>query len=101
MEVKNTTLAEGKRAKFPDAVTERGRKHLLELREMVREGHRGVIFFCVSRADVSEFGTADEIDPKYGETLREVLAGGVEAMAWTTSVEPDSFELKRALKLRL
>ena len=101
VEVKNTTLAEGKLAMFPDAVTERGRKHLLELRDMVKEGHRGVIFFCVSRDDVTKFTTADDIDPKYGETLREVLADGVEAMAWTTSVEPDSFELKKALKLQL
>ena len=68
---------------------------------MVREGHRAVIFFCVSRSDVTTFAPADEIDPKYGKALREVVAEGVEAMAWSTAVEPRRFELLKPLPIEL
>jgi len=101
VEVKSTTLAEGTNARFPDAVTERGRKHLEELADMVAEGHRAVMFFCVSRGDVKTFSPADEIDSKYGEALRRVADAGVELLAYTTKVAPDSFELGKKLKIVL
>jgi len=82
VEVKNVTYREGRRGLFPDAVTERGAKHLRELREMVRRGHRGVIFFLVNRGDCGSFGPAREIDPRYGELLDQVTAEGVEALAY-------------------
>ena len=101
VEVKNTTLARGKRALFPDAVTERGRKHLVELMDMISEGHRAVMFFCVSRADVTSFSPADDIDPAYGTTLREAVEAGVELQAWSTQVTPASFELGKRLRVVL
>ena len=101
VEVKSTTLCENGEARFPDAVTERGRKHLEELAGMVREGHRAVIFFHVSRGDVESFAPADDIDPKYGETLRRVVKEGVEVQAWATDVTPNSLALARALPVRL
>lgn len=82
VEVKNVTAAvEGGRGFFPDAVTERGAKHLREMTEMVRLGARAVLVFCVQRGDVAEVRPADHIDPAYGRALREALAGGVEAVA--------------------
>lgn len=101
VEVKSTTLARGTLALFPDAVTTRGRKHLVELARMVDEGYRGVILFLVSRADVTRFAPADDIDPEYGRTLREVVAHGVEALAYTTKVEPGRIEIARKLPIRL
>jgi len=101
VEVKNTTLAEGDLAKFPDAVTSRGLKHLRELARVVEEGHRGVMLYCISREDVTRFTVADEIDPAYGKALREVAAAGVELIAYSTKVTPTSFELHRRLKIEL
>lgn len=101
VEVKSTTLARGNLALFPDAVTTRGRKHLEELARMVEAGHRAVILFLVSRADVTRFAPADDIDPDYGRTLREVTARGVEALAYTTKVEPGRLEIARKLPIRL
>jgi sugar fermentation stimulation protein A len=101
VEVKTTTLAKEGLARFPDAVTERGRKHLEELARMVHAGHRAVIFFCVSRGDVEAFSPADDIDPLYGQELRRALAGGVEALAYSTWVEPGRFELGRRLPIAL
>jgi len=101
VEVKSTTLAIAGEARFPDAVTARGKKHLDELVSMVSEGHRAVIFFCVSRADVERFAPADDIDPLYGATLREAAAAGVEVLAYSTRVEPDRIELDARLEVSI
>jgi len=101
VEVKNTTLMRGKRALFPDAITSRGRKHLLELIDMVHEGHRAMMFYCVSRADATSFGPATEVDPAYCETLLEAVRAGVELQAWSTLVHPKSFELGKRLRIHL
>ncbi len=78
VEVKNVSLVEDGHARFPDAPTERGRKHLLELKEMVAAGHRAALVFCLQRSDALTVGQADDIDPQYGQLLREAMAAGVE-----------------------
>ena len=90
IEVKNVTMASAHvpgRADFPDAVTERGRKHLGELGELVAAGHRAVQLFLLGRTDCASVGVADEIDPKYGETLREVVAAGVEVVVAQLAID--------------
>ncbi|HJW09505.1 MAG TPA: DNA/RNA nuclease SfsA [Holophagaceae bacterium] len=77
IEVKNTTLRQGDLARFPDAVSERGAKHLRELQAMVREGHRACITFFIHRTDVSAFDAARDIDPAYAAELDRAEAGGV------------------------
>ena len=93
VEVKNVTLVDGDRALFPDAVTERGQKHLRELMEVVRQGDRGVIFFVVQREDASTVGPADTIDPEYGRLLRLAVQHGVEAIAYRALVTPEEIRL--------
>jgi len=97
VEVKNVTLVEGAVACFPDAVSARGSKHLRELAEVVRQGGRGVIFFCVQREDAREVRPADHIDREYGKTLREALAAGVEALAYQASVSIGGIRLEMPL----
>jgi len=101
VEVKSTTLVRDGHAAFPDAVTKRGQKHLTELEAVVKAGGRGVIFFCISRDDVKDFGPADDIDPDYGQMLRHAVECGVEALAYTTLVQPDRIDLGRSLPIRL
>ena len=101
VEVKNTTYAEGRTAMFPDAVTERGLKHLGELARMVREGHRAVQLFFVSRSDVRRFVPADAIDPAYGTELRAAAKAGVEVLAYTARVQPSSLAIHRRLPVEL
>lgn len=98
VEIKNTTLAEGRVALFPDAVTERGLKHLRELTAMVAAGHRAVQFYFIGRDDVTRFAPADEIDPDYGAALREAAAAGVEVLAYSARVSPGALELGRRLE---
>ncbi len=97
VEVKNVTLAECGVAYFPDAVTTRGSKHLRELTEMVRAGHRAVIFFCIQREDVDSLQSADDIDPVYGETLRSALSVGVEAYAYAATLNTGEIVLSRSV----
>jgi sugar fermentation stimulation protein A len=77
IEVKNTTLRRGSCGCFPDAVTERGAKHLRELRHMVGLGHRSAIVYFVQRADVATFSAAADIDPRYAEELLRAAEAGV------------------------
>jgi sugar fermentation stimulation protein A len=90
VEVKNVTLcASNCVASFPDAVTERGQKHLRELARARDAGYRAIIFFLVQRAEATAFTPADAIDPRYGQLLREVIAVGVEALAYRSVVTPE------------
>lgn len=82
VEVKNTTLLYQDHVAFPDAVTERGLKHLLELESMVREGARAVMFYFVNRPEGIGFRPADHIDSGYGEGLRSAAKAGVEILAY-------------------
>jgi len=101
VEVKNVTLVDGDRALFPDAVTTRGQKHLLELMRVVREGDRGVIFFTVQRGDGNSVSPADMIDPEYGRLLRLALENGVEALAYRALVTPEEIRLTERLPVVL
>ncbi|MCK5826422.1 MAG: DNA/RNA nuclease SfsA [Desulfuromusa sp.] len=90
LEVKNVTLCcDETTACFPDAVTTRGQKHLRELLAAKQQGYRAVIFFLIQRAEAIQFSPADAIDAEYGRLLREVVAAGVEAMAYKTIVTPE------------
>jgi len=95
VEVKNVTAAVSDAvALFPDAVSERGAKHLRELMHVVRGGGRAVQLYCVQRGDVREVNPADQIDPVYGRTLREAMAAGVEVMAYRASVTTHEIRLE-------
>lgn len=94
VEVKNVTLGYGDGVvAFPDSVTDRGTKHLLELAEVAKQGHRAVLLFCVSRTDAKLVRAAAEIDPVYASTLSRVAKEGVEVLAYTGPVAPTGFSL--------
>ncbi|MED6334344.1 MAG: DNA/RNA nuclease SfsA [Planctomycetota bacterium] len=101
VEVKCTTLVEHRVAMFPDAVTARGLKHLVELSRMVAEGHRAVMFYFISRADARRFEPADHIDPAYGAGLRQAIKAGVEAIAYSARVTPERLELGSPVKITI
>lgn len=87
VEVKNCTLVEDGAARFPDAVTARGRKHLLDLRRLATEGNRCAVFFLIQRMDAEEFRPADDIDPRYGVELRRARMSGVEILAYDVTID--------------
>lgn len=86
VEVKNVTLAEAGTGFFPDAVTERGQKHLRELMAQVAQGDRAVLFFVVNHTGIDEVRPADHIDARYGQLLRQAVEAGVEVVAWRAAL---------------
>lgn len=90
IEVKNVSLNEEGVAKFPDAVTERGQKHLRELMQLKSEGFGAEIVFVIQRMDCLSFAPADKIDPEYGRLLRAAVQVGVRARAFACEIDPTS-----------
>ena len=97
VEVKSVSLRLEDSLAFPDAVTTRGKKHLEELAQMAKEGHRAVMLFIVQRTDNMDFRIANEIDKKYYETFLEVTKNGVEVLVYQSDIKKD--EIKVAKKL--
>lgn len=87
LEVKSCTLVLDGVAKFPDAPTERGRRHLRELIDVVGSGSKADIIFVVQRPDARLFVPNDDTDPAFGETLREAHAVGVGVHAYRTEFD--------------
>jgi sugar fermentation stimulation protein A len=87
IEVKNATLRDGTLARFPDAVTERGAKHLRELQRVVQHGDRAAIAFFVHRPDVEAFAAAEDIDPGYAEELDRAAEAGVEILSLAVDMQ--------------
>ena len=86
VEVKNVTmkrdLSKDAPVEFPDGVTARGAKHLVELADMVAAGHRAVMMYLVQRQDSQTFSIASDIDPVYAKGLRTAIAAGVEILCY-------------------
>ena len=101
VEVKNVTLAIDGVAAFPDAVSERGTKHLKELIRLRREGHRTAVVFVIQRPDCHSFRPADEIDEEYGRWLRRAINAGVEALPYRARVTPKEILLTERLPTKL
>lgn len=98
VEIKNVHLMRAAgRAEFPDSVTARGAKHLGELSQMVREGHRAVMVYLVQRGDADKLSLARDIDPGYGAAFDAARQAGVEAIAYACSIAPDAIEVERPI----
>ncbi|MCI2399488.1 DNA/RNA nuclease SfsA [Aliiroseovarius subalbicans] len=94
VEVKSVTLSrKSGLAEFPDSVTARGAKHMAELAEMTRQGHRAVVFFLVQRTDCSGFDLARDLDPTYAAAFDAARAAGVRALVYDTRITPDGVTL--------
>jgi len=97
VEVKNCSLAENGAAMFPDAVTVRGTRHLLELDRLRGEGHAAALIFCVQRADAGQFLPAAAIDPLYAETLAAMHRRGLRVLAYRADVRPDRITISQKI----
>ncbi|MFQ6575152.1 DNA/RNA nuclease SfsA [Pseudomonas sp. UM16] len=103
VEVKSVTLGfEGAAvAAFPDAVTQRGAKHLRELAALARQGIRAVQLYCVNLTDIEAVRPAEEIDAAYAAALRAAVADGVEVLAYGTRIDGEQVYIDRALPVLL
>ena len=83
MEVKSVTLVEEGVGLFPDAPTERGRRHLSALMEAARLGYRAALLFVIQREDAQAFAPNGRADPGFARLLHQAPEAGVEAYAFT------------------
>lgn len=103
VEVKSVTLGfDGTTiAAFPDAVTQRGAKHLRELAGLTRQGIRAVQLYCVNLSGVTAVRPAHEIDAGYAEALRAAAAEGVEVLAYGVHIDTQQIYINRRLPVLL
>ncbi len=101
LEVKSITLVVDGLGCFPDAITQRGRRHVTELAEAVATGYRAAVLFCVQRDDAQGVRPHDESDPDFAQALRDAAKQGVEVYAYACRVVPGMVEIAQCLPVHL
>ncbi|WP_122456273.1 DNA/RNA nuclease SfsA [Pseudomonas viridiflava] len=102
LEVKSVTLGfDGSAvAAFPDAVTQRGARHLRELAALARDGVRSVLLYCVNLTGIESVRPAQEIDPAYALALKDAMDAGVEVLAYGVQLDPQEVRIDRRLQVQ-
>ena len=90
LEVKGVTLEQSGHARFPDAPTERGVRHLRELTDCLAQGYEAYVLFVIQMGEVTDFSPNDTTHPAFGAALRDAAAAGVRVLAVDCAVTPDS-----------
>lgn len=97
IEIKNVTLKNGVTAQFPDAVTERGQKHIEELVSLLQRGFTSELLFVVQRSDVQMFEPAAVIDPRYAELLRDAIKKGLKVTVASFAISKKEIQFQKLL----
>ena len=99
IEVKNVTLSLKKGiAEFPDAITERGRKHLTELQKIINKKTRAIMLYLIQRDDCKYFRIAKEIDGKYNSILKKAIKSGVEIFCYSCKFKNSKIQIDKKIK---
>jgi sugar fermentation stimulation protein A len=102
VEVKSVTLLEDDNwGCFPDAKSLRGQKHLRELMQMVKEGHKASLLFCVQHTGIKRVKAARHIDPEYADLLKQAQQAGVQVLAYGCDISEKEISLQHKLKCRV
>ncbi|URZ02648.1 DNA/RNA nuclease SfsA [Clostridium felsineum] len=101
LEVKGVTLEDEGIARFPDAPTERGSKHLKELVEAKKSGYGAGVLFLMQMDNINEFKPHDRMDKAFGEALRYAASNEVDIMAYECQVDEKSITLDQKVKIVL
>lgn len=101
IEVKGATLEEDHLSMFPDAPTERGTKHALEMIHVVQQGYRGIIFFLIQMKGPTKFRLNWQMDSKFSEAVKLAHENGVEILAYDAIVKDNSIEIGCPIEIDL
>ena len=102
VEVKSVTLSRTiGQAEFPDSVTKRGAKHLLELSNMVAQGHRAVMLYLVQRTDCTSFTLASDIDQVYHAAYLAARDAGVETLCIGTKITAQEILIEAPITIQI
>lgn len=97
LEVKSVTLLENDAGFFPDAVTQRGQKHLRELTQMVVQGNNAAIFFCVQHTGIKKVAAARHVDPEYADLLKRAITVGVKVFVYGCDIDQHEITIAKPL----
>lgn len=97
VEIKNCSLVINGVAMFPDAVTARGLKHLVEMQKLLKKGYRCVMFYLIQRMDAHSFQPAIHIDPAYGKELAKAVKKGLEVLVYDVNVDLKGIKLNKII----
>lgn len=101
IEAKGVTLEEDGIARFPDAPTERGVRHIRELCQALEQGLAAYMIFVIQMKQLCCFEPNDSTHPAFGEALREARDKGVVILAYDCDVTPDGITLREPVPLNL
>lgn len=101
MEVKGVTLDVNGTARFPDAPTARGVKHLEELTDAAARGFEAVVLFVIQMKGVTAFSPNADTHPEFAAALAKAKAGGVHILAYDCIVTQDSVSIDRPVPILL
>ena len=100
LEIKNVTLLRSnKTAEFPDAITSRGKKHLIELIKAKKNGYKSCILYLIQREDCSFFKIAADIDRDYKIAFDKAKKAGVEVLCYDCKISNEDVKLNNQIKL--
>jgi len=100
VEVKNVTLFRDKKtAEFPDAITERGSKHLLTLIDAIKKGYKAYLIFLVQIQNMEKFKIAKDIDSEYYKNYLVAKKAGVNFLAYRCKISSKEILIEKKLKI--
>ena len=100
LEVKNVTLLRNKKiAEFPDAITSRGTKHLVELINAKKKGFQSCMLYLIQRQDCKAFKIAEDIDINYKIAFDKAIKAGVKILCYDCKINDEEVELNNQIEL--
>ncbi len=98
LEVKNVTLFRNKKiAEFPDAITSRGTKHLLELIEAKKIGYKSYILYLIQREGCDSFKIAGDIDKNYKIAFKRAITNGIKILCYDCKLNNEEIKLNQEI----
>ena len=97
VETKSVTLVEDRTARFPDAPTRRGRRHIQTLIKAAGQGMDAAVIFVVQRPDAESFSPHHQVDPQFAELLKEAAGAGVAVRSYTCQVTRAEMNITREI----
>ena len=102
LEVKNVTLSREKGiSEFPDAVTTRGKKHLVHLQDAIKKGYESYLLFLIQREDISIMKIANDIDSNYYNEIIKAQKNGVKIIAYSCKVNGSEITIKKKIEVEI
>jgi len=102
LEVKNVTLSREKGiSEFPDAVTVRGKKHLVHLQDAIKKGYESYLLFLIQREDIKIMKIANDIDSNYYNEIKKAKKNGVKIIAYSCKVNESEITINNKIKVEI